>query len=279
MGVLQFSGPPLPSAAAIRTQELHTMVTATRNKVSAAARGSASPIVRGLGALPTLLALLACQVAAAQSVTLVGRETTQRGNFAVGFGTNTDNGHYVLDVLTLEPAFANVASDSGAAAGATANFTTAQSYEVFDNRVDFSGSAFTAIQAPPGVTAFADTLSQLELVLVLSAATPFELQVNIGEALGATVNNLAPRADAQFRLSGPGDTWFYNTAGSFLQTGVLAAGTWRINAFADTRGNGDASFIGTLLLAPVPEPATWLLMAGGIAALLSRRLPFAGHLP
>ncbi len=248
------------------------MVTATRYKVSAAPRGGASPTARRFTALPTLLALLACQAAAAQSLTLVGRETTQRGNFAVGFGTTTDNGNYALDVVTLEPAFANVASDSGAAAGATASFTTAQSYEVFDNRVDFSGSALTAIQAGVGVSAFSTTLSQLELVLVLSVATPFEMQVNIVEGLGATVNNLAPRADAQFRLSGPGDSWLYNTTGSFLQTGVLSAGTWRINAFADTRGNGDASFSGTLLLAPVPEPAAWLLMTLGLAAIGLRRV-------
>jgi hypothetical protein len=206
---------------------------------------------------------------AAQGLSLSERETTQRGNFAVGFGTNTDNGNYDLALVTLESAFANVASDSGAAAAAFASFTTAQAYTVFDSGVDFSGSAATTIEAPPNVAAFSDTLSQLALVLVLTEATPFELRVNVTETLGATVNNLAPRANAQFRLSGPGDVWLYNSPGSFVQAGVLAAGTWRIDAFADARGNGNAAFSGTLSL--VPEPATWLLLAAGGAALLFRR--------
>jgi hypothetical protein len=218
-----------------------------------------------------LALLLAAQAAAAQTVVLTARETTQRGNFAVGSGTNTDNGNYALDLATLEASFANVAGDSGAAAAARASFTTAQSYAVFDERVDFSASAVTSVEAPVGVTAFSDTLSQLELVLVLAVDTPFELRVDLNETLGATVNNLAPRANAQVRLSGPGDSWFINTPGSLVQSGVLAAGTWRIDAFADARGNGDAGFIGTLVLTPVPEPAAWLLLAGGAGFMMLRR--------
>jgi hypothetical protein len=215
--------------------------------------------------------LIVTQATVAQAATLSARDTLQRGNFAVGAGTNTDNGNYLLDVVTLEPVFSNAAADSGSAAGASASYSTAQAYALQADGLDFSGSAVTAVNGPVNVVSFADSLSQLELVFVLDQATPFELRVDLVETLGATVNNFAPRADAQFRLSGPGDVWLYNAAGSFVQTGVLAPGTWRIDAFADARGNGHAGFAGRLALAPVPEPAPWLLMALGLAALVLAR--------
>jgi hypothetical protein len=211
--------------------------------------------------------LLVTQATVAPAATLSARDTLQRGNFAVGAGTITDNGNYQLDVVTLEPVFSNVAADTGSAAGASASYSTAQAYALQVDGLDFSGSAVTTVEGPVNVVGFADALSQLELVLVLDQATPFELQVELVETLGATVNNLAPRADAQFRLSGPGNVWLFNAAGSFVQTGVLAPGTWRIDAFADARGNGHAGYAGRLALAPVPEPAAWLLMALGLAAL------------
>lgn len=215
----------------------------------------------------TIALLLVAPATMAQAATLSARDTQQRGNFAVGAGTTTDNGNYLLDVVTLEPVFSNVAADNGSAAGASASFSTAQAYALQAEGLDFSGSAMTAVAGPVNVVTFADALSQLELVLVLDRPTPFELRVDLVETLGATVNNVAPRADAQFKLSGPGDGWLYNAAGSFVQTGVLAPGTWRIDAFADARGNGYAGFAGTLALAPVPEPAAWLLMALGLVAL------------
>jgi hypothetical protein len=234
-------------------------------------------LLHPLGA--TLALLLACHAAAAQVATLVERDSRQTGNFAVGFGGDTDSDSYLLDLTGLDPAFANVASDGGSAGAApdaaSASFSTSQAYTLFDDRLEFSGSAVTEVAAPlANMVAFAQTLSQLELALVLTEATPFELRIDVDEVLGAAVNGLAPRADAQVRLTGPGGSWLFNTSGSFLETGVLAPGTWRINAFADTRGNGSASFIGTLALAPVPEPAAWLLMAlGGGALLLRRRQP------
>ncbi len=219
-----------------------------------------------------LALLLACQAAAAQVATLTERETNQRGNFAVGAGTDTDNGNYLLDLLSLDPQFSNVAGDSGAAAGGSASFSTAQAYALQGGTVVFSGAALTAVDGPASVVTYADALSQLALVLLLDAPTPFELRVDLVEAPGTTVNGLVPRADAQVRLAGPGDVWLYNGGGSFVQSGVLAAGTWNINAFADARGNGDARFAGVLTLSPVPEPAAWLLLVLGAPALLWRRV-------
>jgi hypothetical protein len=212
-----------------------------------------------------LTLLLAVPVALAQALSLSGRDTRQTGTFAVGAGTTTDNGNYLLDLVTPDLSFANVGTDSGAAAGAGASFLTAQAYTVLPGRVEFSGSAVTTVQAPAGVTSFADALSDLELLLVLAVPTPFEFRVDVVEILGTAVNGLAPRANTQVRFSGPGDVWIVDAPGSFVQTGVLAAGTWSISAFADARGNGDARFGGALTL--VPEPAAWALMALGMAAI------------
>lgn len=232
-------------------------------------------------AMVTALALLlAAQTATAQLATLSERDTKQNGNFAVGFGGDSDSDTYNLDLTGLDPAFANVADSSGSVgtppSAASASFSTAQAYTLFDDRLEFSGAAVTEVAAPlAGMVAFSQALSQLQLTLVLTAPTPFELRADVVETLGAAVNNLTPRADGQVRLSGPSGSWLFSAAGSFVQTGVLAPGTWTISAFADARGNGHAGFEGTLSL--VPEPSAWLLMMLGLAATLLRRVRADAH--
>jgi len=225
--------------------------------------------------------LLVAPLVAAQVATVNTRETIQSGNFAVGFATLGDSGSDLQTFTTPDASFANVVSDSGSVNGlhgdtpvvGSGSYASGQAYELQADRVVFSGSAVTTLSTPYShVSAGANALSQLDLLLELSVPMVFTFSGEITEAPGATVNGLTARADALVKLSGPGDSWLFNGAGSFFQTGVLDAGAWRINAFADTRGNGGAAFVGTLLLTPVPEPAAWLLLARGAPGLLWRRL-------
>lgn len=228
-----------------------------------------------------LTLLLACQAVAAQAVSVATRETVQSGDFLVGFATLGDSGSYDQTFTMPDTAFGNVAADSGGVNGlhndtpvvGSGSFSTAQAYELLADRVVFSGSAVTMLATPfSHVSVGANALSMLDLLLALPVPMQFTFTGELVELPGAAVNGLSARADAQVKLSGPGDTWLFTGAGAFLQQGVLDAGSWRINAFADTRGNGNASFAGTLLLTPVPEPAAWLLLALGAPWLLARRL-------
>lgn len=225
--------------------------------------------------------LLAAPLAAAQVATLNTRETIHSGNFTVGFATLGDSGSLLQTFTTPDATFANVVGDSGSVNGlhgdtpvvGSGSFTSAQAYDLLADRVVFSGSAVTTLSTPFSyVSAGATALSQLDLLIELPAPMFFSFSGELTELTGATVNGLTPRADALVKLSGAGDNWLFNDAGAFFQSGVLDAGAWRINAYADTRGNGNAAFVGTLLLTPVPEPAAWLLLALGAPGLLWRRL-------
>jgi hypothetical protein len=227
-----------------------------------------------------LAVLLACQAVAAQAVSVATRETVQNGDFLVGFATLGDSGRYGQTFSTPDSAFRNVAADSGGVNGFHGNtpvvgsgsFSTAQAYELLADRVMFSGSAVTTLSTPFSyVSTGANALSMLDLLLALPTPMQFIFTGELVELPGTAVNGLTARADAQVKLSGPGDTWLFTGAGAFVQQGVLDAGLWRINAFADTRGNGNASFVGALLLTPVPEPAAWLLLMLGVPALAWRR--------
>lgn len=226
-----------------------------------------------------LTLLLACHAVAAQPVSVATRETVQNGDFQVGFATLGDSGSYDQTFTTPDTAFGNVGADSGGVNGfhvdtpvvGNGSFSTAQAYELLADRVVFSGSAVTTLSTPFSyVSAGANALSMLDLLLVLPTQMHFTFTGELVELPGAAVNGLTARADAQVKLSGPGDNWLFTGAGTFFQQGVLDAGQWRINAFADTRGNGNASFAGTLLLTPVPEPAAWLLLMLGAPALAWR---------
>jgi hypothetical protein len=220
------------------------------------------------------------QAALAQAPSLVSRETLQSGNFIVGFATLGDSGSDASTVTLPDAVFSQSIGDSGAVNGLFGNtpvagsgsFSSFQAYEVGASLVRFEGSAASSVSTPYAyVSVGANALSQLELVLELSAPTAFELRVDVVEVPGGPVNGLTPRADALVKLSGPGDNWLFNTAGSFVQAGVLGAGLWRINAFADTRGDAGAAFLGRLALAPVPEPASAVLALLGLGAIGLRR--------
>lgn len=237
-----------------------------------------SPSLRQVAAAAVLL--LCAPLVAAQVASVSTRDTIQSGNFAVGFATLGDSGNALQTFTTPDVTFANVVGDSGSVNGlhgdtpvvGSGSFTSAQGYDLLADRVVFSGSAVTTLSTPfSHVSAGATALSQLDLLIHLPVPMHFVFSGEVTELPGATVNGLTARADALVKLSGAGDNWLFNDAGGFFQSGVLGAGDWRINAFADTRGNGNAAFVGTLLLTPVPEPAAWALWLAGAAGFAWRR--------
>jgi opacity protein-like surface antigen len=228
----------------------------------------------------TLLLAVAPLAAQAQAPSVVTRDSLLSGNFQLGFATLGDSGSDRQQATTPDASFYNLISDSGGVDGlfgdtpvsGSASFGSTQSYAVGTDRVDFGGEASSAVATPyPWVSVGATALSQLDLLLHLPVPMAYTLEIDVFEQPGATVNGLTPRADALVKLSGPGDVWLFNETGSFQQSGVLAAGDWRINAFADTRGNGYASFLGFVQLAPVPEPGGLALLVAGVGVLLLRQ--------
>lgn len=233
-------------------------------------------------------ALGAVGAAQAQEISLISRESILSGNFLVGYATLGDSGSDLQTFTTPDLSFVHSAEDSGGVNGLWGGLPVVGSglYEISQRsesgplEITVEGTAFTMLSTPYGyVSAGANALSQLDFLFDLPVPMNFGLYLQMIELPGATVNGLTARADALFKLSGPGDTWLFTDAGDFVQTGVLPAGQWRINGFADTRGNGEASFLATILLSPVPEPGTALMLALGLAGLVGWRKGLPARAP
>lgn len=244
--------------------------------------------MNAIGRILLALALGAASAAHAQGISVVSRESILRGDFLVGYATLGDSGSDLQTHTTPDLSFVHSVVDSGGVDGFWGNLPVVGSglYEISQRsesgplELTVEGTAFTMLSTPYShVSAGANALSQLDFLIDLPVPMNFGLYLQMIELPGTTVNGLTARADALFKLSGPGDTWLFTEAGDFVQTGVLPAGQWRINAFADTRGNGEESFLATILLSPVPEPGTALMLALGLAGLVGWRKGLPARAP
>jgi hypothetical protein len=225
------------------------------------------------------LALLAV-AASAQSADLNRRTTTVFGNFVVGYATLGDGGSFNESLSTLDPSYGNSAEDAGSVNGVfrdlpvqgSASFASQTSYAFSDALITGRGSATTTGDTPYDyVSLGANAQSFLRLEFTVREITPFALSGSLSSVLGVNVGVRTSESFASVLLTGTGG-WNTNFGDSgFAASGFFIPGnSYRLEARASTRLNGDAGYVFNLVLNPVPEPPVWLLAGVGLLALQRR---------
>ncbi len=219
----------------------------------------------------------------AQAADLTGRTSNVFGNFTVGAFAIVDSGGFNEFLTTPTLAYGREASDAGAVNGiwndtpvqGSASFASGTQFVFDPMHVVGNGHAETTGATPfDYVSLGANAISSLRLEFTVPELTAFTLTGSVLAAPGVNVGPRVSEATANVQFSGCiGCRW--NAAsepGGFNASGLLIPGNvYTLRGDASSRLNGGGQWSFDLVLAPVPEPAAWVLLALGLPALCWRR--------